>query len=127
MPEPASPFANRNLSSMGEIIVGTSSWSDPGFVEEWYPDGFVQFQRDPDTIEADVLDRAEDEGWAKYKLGEFRTLNSLTIDELGRAIGAAGFRITKLQLLAERVRLPAEVDGMDLSQLGISGVMLLAE
>jgi uncharacterized protein YecE (DUF72 family) len=23
---------------MGEIAVGTSSWADPGFVEEWYPD-----------------------------------------------------------------------------------------
>lgn len=22
---------------MGRIVVGTSSWSDPGFVEEWYP------------------------------------------------------------------------------------------
>jgi SAM-dependent methyltransferase len=95
-------------------------------LEEWYPDGFVQFQLDPDAIEADVLARAEDEGWATYKLGEYRTLNRLTVDELGRAIGDAGFRVTKLQLLAERVRLPAEVDGMDLSQLGISGIMLLA-
>ena len=23
----------------GRIVVGTSSWTDPGFVEEWYPDG----------------------------------------------------------------------------------------
>jgi len=23
----------------GEILVGTSSWADPGFVEEWYPQG----------------------------------------------------------------------------------------
>src|SRR3954447_2506271 len=22
---------------MGRIVVGTSSWSDPGFVEDWYP------------------------------------------------------------------------------------------
>ena len=21
------------------IVVGTSSWTDPGFVEEWYPEG----------------------------------------------------------------------------------------
>lgn len=95
-------------------------------LEEWYPDGFVQFMHDPDTIEADVLSRADDEGWARYKLGEFRTLNRLTVDELGRAVRAAGFRITKLQLLAERVRLPADVDEIDVSQLGVSGVMLLA-
>src|SRR3712207_5796942 len=24
---------------MGRILVGTSSWADPGFVEEWYPPG----------------------------------------------------------------------------------------
>ena len=24
---------------MGEIVIGTSSWADPGFVEEWYPPG----------------------------------------------------------------------------------------
>ncbi|MBA3358531.1 MAG: DUF72 domain-containing protein, partial [Thermoleophilaceae bacterium] len=23
----------------GRILVGTSSWADPGFVKEWYPDG----------------------------------------------------------------------------------------
>ncbi|HEU4657847.1 MAG TPA: DUF72 domain-containing protein [Capillimicrobium sp.] len=24
---------------MGRIVIGTSSWADPGFVEEWYPPG----------------------------------------------------------------------------------------
>ena len=95
-------------------------------LDEWYPEGFVQFQRDPDAIEADVLERAEDKGWARYKLGEYRTLNELTVDELGHAVEAAGFRITKLQLISERVPLPPEVGGMDLSRLGISGIMLLA-
>src|SRR5918992_405891 len=33
---------------MGEIIhVGTSSWSDPGFVEEWYPEGLAPRDRLP--------------------------------------------------------------------------------
>ena len=26
----------------GRIVVGTSSWADPGFVEEWYPEGLAQ-------------------------------------------------------------------------------------
>ena len=29
----------------GEIVVGTSSWSDPGFVEEWYPPGLAARDR----------------------------------------------------------------------------------
>jgi uncharacterized protein YecE (DUF72 family) len=31
----------------GKILVGTSSWSDPGFVEEWYPDGIPARDRLP--------------------------------------------------------------------------------
>jgi uncharacterized protein YecE (DUF72 family) len=32
---------------MGEIIVGTSSWADPGFVKEWYPKGMPAAERLP--------------------------------------------------------------------------------
>lgn len=32
---------------MSEILVGTSSWSDPGFVEEWYPQGMPARERLP--------------------------------------------------------------------------------
>jgi uncharacterized protein YecE (DUF72 family) len=31
----------------GRILVGTSSWSDPGFVEEWYPEGMPARERLP--------------------------------------------------------------------------------
>jgi uncharacterized protein YecE (DUF72 family) len=31
----------------GRIIVGTSSWADPGFVEEWYPQGMPARERLP--------------------------------------------------------------------------------
>jgi uncharacterized protein YecE (DUF72 family) len=32
---------------VGEIVVGTSSWADPGFVEEWYPRGLAARDRLP--------------------------------------------------------------------------------
>jgi uncharacterized protein YecE (DUF72 family) len=32
---------------MGRILVGTSSWADPGFVEEWYPPGLPERERLP--------------------------------------------------------------------------------
>jgi uncharacterized protein YecE (DUF72 family) len=36
------------LSGMsGQILVGTSSWADPGFVEEWYPPGMPARDRLP--------------------------------------------------------------------------------
>jgi uncharacterized protein YecE (DUF72 family) len=31
----------------GQIVVGTSSWADPGFVEEWYPQGLAARDRLP--------------------------------------------------------------------------------
>jgi uncharacterized protein YecE (DUF72 family) len=31
----------------GRIVIGTSSWSDPGFVEEWYPPGLAARDRLP--------------------------------------------------------------------------------
>jgi uncharacterized protein YecE (DUF72 family) len=31
----------------GRIVVGTSSWADPGFVEEWYPQGMAARDRLP--------------------------------------------------------------------------------
>jgi uncharacterized protein YecE (DUF72 family) len=31
----------------GRIVVGTSSWADPGFVEEWYPEGMAPRERLP--------------------------------------------------------------------------------
>ena len=30
---------------MGKILVGTSSWADPGFVEDWYPRGMAARDR----------------------------------------------------------------------------------
>jgi uncharacterized protein YecE (DUF72 family) len=32
---------------MGDILVGTSSWADPGFVKEWYPQGMEASERLP--------------------------------------------------------------------------------
>jgi uncharacterized protein YecE (DUF72 family) len=29
------------------IVIGTSSWADPGFVEEWYPKGLPARERLP--------------------------------------------------------------------------------
>jgi hypothetical protein len=95
-------------------------------LDEWYPRGFVQFLDTPEGIRADVTARADDQGWASYKLDEFEKLNRISVDDLGRALRTAGFTVAKLQLVHERVHLPPEVRDLDLSLVGISGVMLLA-
>jgi uncharacterized protein YecE (DUF72 family) len=35
------------VTEIGQIVVGTSSWADPGFVEEWYPPGLPARDRLP--------------------------------------------------------------------------------
>src|SRR5947199_4444017 len=37
----------RTSAMSGRIVVGTSSWADPGFVAEWYPKGMPARERLP--------------------------------------------------------------------------------
>jgi len=67
---------------MGEILVGTSSWADPGFVKEWYPKGMPAAERLPwyarrfRTVELNssfyaVPDRNTVRRWAEVTPDEF--------------------------------------------------------
>jgi SAM-dependent methyltransferase len=93
----------------------------------WFPEGFIQLLRPTEEIEAVVrAEPKDDPGWAEYMLGEYRTLNRITVDELQRCLLAAGFRVSKLQLEAGPVHIPPELSEQPLSLLGIAGVKLLA-
>src|SRR4051812_29620568 len=39
------PVALPSRAMPGRILVGTSSWADPGFVEDWYPRGMAARDR----------------------------------------------------------------------------------
>src|SRR3954451_9190647 len=41
------PWPGSPLTMSGHVFVGTSSWADPGFVEEWYPPGLPARDRLP--------------------------------------------------------------------------------
>jgi uncharacterized protein YecE (DUF72 family) len=67
----------------GRIVVGTSSWADPGFVAEWYPPGLPARERLPyyaerfDAVEVNstfyaVPDRSTVERWAAVTPERFR-------------------------------------------------------
>jgi SAM-dependent methyltransferase len=93
----------------------------------WFPDGFVHLLRDAAAIEADVRARTPaDAKFGNEMLDEFRRLNRMTVDDLQRALTAAGFRITRLHLQGEPIRIPEAVAHLPLSSLGASGVKLLA-
>jgi SAM-dependent methyltransferase len=59
-------------------------------------------------------------------IDELRSLNKLTLDDLQRALLAAGMRATKVELQAETFHVPEAVAHHSLSDLAISGVKLLA-
>jgi SAM-dependent methyltransferase len=59
-------------------------------------------------------------------LDEYDSLNRITLDELQRAMLAAGLVTVKLELVADAVHIPRELSHLPLSLLGIGGVKLLA-
>jgi|SRR5829696_1914910 len=94
---------------------------------DWFPEPFHHLGQSVEEIEAGV--RASDahpEVWAEYMLSEYRTLNQVTLDELGEAVRAAGFSVRELEVFGHRSRVPAGLDEYPLSVLGVGGVKLLA-
>jgi len=89
---------------------------------DWFPEPFHHLQQSQEEIEAAM---GSDE-WSQYMLAEYKTLNRVTLDELGAAVREAGFSIRELELIAHRSRVPAGLDEVPLSALGVGGVKLLA-
>ena len=91
------------------------------------PDAFVHLLHSPEEIERRVRNAGTH---PREQIDEFLTvyaeLNRLTLDDLQRAMLAASLRVAKLEILSEPVHIPAQLARRSLSQLGISGVKLLA-
>jgi hypothetical protein len=94
---------------------------------QYFPEGFVQLLHSQEEIEAAVrADPGPEPDWAERLLDEARSCNRITLDGLQGALLEAGFSVGKLELLTEPVHLPAGLERVPLSLLGISGVKLLA-
>jgi SAM-dependent methyltransferase len=94
---------------------------------DWFPDGFHHLAQHEDEIRSGMAVDSPDAGsWPRYMFGEFRHLNRITVDELQRALLAAGLSIRKFELLTGPVNVTDELARYPLSQLGIAGVKLLA-
>jgi hypothetical protein len=94
---------------------------------DWFPGPYHHLGQTTEEIEAGV--RSSDRhgaDWSEYMLREFGTLNRVTVDELGEAVRAAGFSVRELELMSQRSPVPAGLDELALSVLGVSGVKLLA-
>lgn len=93
----------------------------------WFPAGFAHLRHGSDEIAAALAeahpDRPRD---VEFVLEEYRELNRVTVDDLQRAILAAGMVITKFELMTGTVHVDRSLSRTALSDLGISGIKLLA-
>ncbi|HET7489413.1 MAG TPA: class I SAM-dependent methyltransferase [Acidimicrobiales bacterium] len=91
------------------------------------PDHFVHHLRSDDEIKRAVRACTKHSPeQAEEFLEVFDELNRVTLDDLQRAMLAAGIRVAKLELQSESIQIPPELARRSLTQLGISGVKLLA-
>ena len=94
---------------------------------QYFPEGFVQLLCPDVEIETAVRQNpGPDVEWSEKLLTEFRSCNRITLDGLHAALSAAGFRVSKIELMSETVVVPPELKQVPLSLLGISGAKLLA-
>jgi ubiquinone/menaquinone biosynthesis C-methylase UbiE len=94
---------------------------------EWFPEPFHHLLESDEEIAAAM--RASDRHtheWTEYMLKEFLALNRVTLNDLQRGIVDAGLVIRKVQLIAETWPVPEGVASYPLSDLGVSGVKLIA-
>lgn len=90
-------------------------------------DSFAHLSRSPEDVEREVRERQDHPPEVLDELLEvFHTLNKVTLDDLQRAMLAAGLRPAKVEIQSETVHLPPALARRSLSHLGVSGVKLLA-
>jgi SAM-dependent methyltransferase len=97
-------------------------------LRDWFPEGWEHLEMSAEDIDGVV--RASDvhaADWADLMLHEYRGLNRISVDDLGRALVDAGFVVRRLHLLTSDVPLPpGPASHLPLSALGIDGVELVA-
>jgi SAM-dependent methyltransferase len=86
---------------------------------------FAHLNRSPFRLEADLKGKRGTDP-SRSADDEFRSLNRITLNDLQRALLAARLRISKVELMAETVHIPAALASFPLADLAISGVKLLA-
>jgi ubiquinone/menaquinone biosynthesis C-methylase UbiE len=93
----------------------------------WYPDGFAQLLHSFDEIQDRIRSEpAAGPQRAEAAIAEYRKLNRITLDGLQEALRLGGFRVSKLEVIAGPIHIPAEISEIPLSMLAVEGAKLLA-
>jgi SAM-dependent methyltransferase len=93
----------------------------------WFPDGFDHLLMTPSELAQAMRDKSgTNVAGVEGMIREYDRLNRMTVDDLQRSLLAAGFRITRFELITEAIDVPRALERLPLSRLGIGGVKLLA-
>jgi ubiquinone/menaquinone biosynthesis C-methylase UbiE len=94
---------------------------------DWFPDPHHHLVDLPETIAAAARESGvHPHEWTEYMLNEFSLLNRITLDDLHRALLAAGMEVRKVELMAGATHVPSAANRYPLSHLATGGVKLLA-
>jgi ubiquinone/menaquinone biosynthesis C-methylase UbiE len=94
---------------------------------EWFPEDHHHLQRAESEIVAELSSsELKPADWTQMMTREFQHLNRLTVEELQRSMLAAGFVVRRLELLTSPTRLTPELGRYSWSDLGVSGIKLIA-
>jgi SAM-dependent methyltransferase len=92
----------------------------------WHERDFDHLIRSSDELLRTMRAAVEDPELADSFVDLFGSCNRSSIDDLQRSLLEAGFHIAKVSLQADTFHVPPELQQVSLSQLGISGIQLLA-
>jgi ubiquinone/menaquinone biosynthesis C-methylase UbiE len=94
---------------------------------EWFPEDHHHVQR-PECEVVEELEASDlkSRDWTGVMSREFQRLNRITVDELQRAVLAAGFVVKRVEFLTGATRLTPELARYSWLDLGIGGIKLIA-
>jgi ubiquinone/menaquinone biosynthesis C-methylase UbiE len=94
---------------------------------DWFPEDYHHLQRAESEVANELLaSEVKPADWTQIMAREFQHLNRLTVDELQRSMLAAGFAVRRLELLASPTLLTPELARYSWTDLGVSGIKLIA-
>jgi SAM-dependent methyltransferase len=92
----------------------------------WFDEPFPHLRLEDEDLGAELGARTGDPELTQAMLGLYASCNRLTLDELGSALVAAGFFISKVETDHAAVHIPPELQHTPLSLLTTAGVKLTA-
>jgi SAM-dependent methyltransferase len=92
----------------------------------WFDVPYPHLRLDDDEIMAELRERTGDPDLTESMIHLYSSCNRVTLDELGSALTASGFYISKVETEQSAVHIPPELQHTPLSLLTTAGVKLTA-